>query len=141
VRKPTLDYFGGLQASAPMANRRQHPWTGWRLAVEFLEQSHMERVVELGARWELQLVGDRADPFPHLERPVVLRAQIAMTGDVERGDWMVQQPEPNPITGVELELPMIVVVLKLVVVLCLLEPLAHLEDELVALYQLMMHHR
>jgi hypothetical protein len=34
---------------------------------------------------------------------------------------------------------MVAVVLKLVVVLRLLEPLSHLEDELIALYQLMVH--
>jgi hypothetical protein len=38
----------------------------------------------------------------------------------------MQQPEPDLVTEVELELPMIAVILKLVVVLRLLEPLAHL---------------
>jgi hypothetical protein len=36
---------------------------------------------------------------------------------------------------------MIAVVLTLVVILCLLEPLTHLENELVALHELVMHCR
>jgi hypothetical protein len=36
---------------------------------------------------------------------------------------------------------MITVIVKLVVVLCLLELLAHLEDELIALCQLLVHRR
>jgi hypothetical protein len=44
----------------------------------------------------------------------------------------VQQPEPDPVTRVELELLMIAVILQLVVVLRLLELFMHLEDELVS---------
>jgi hypothetical protein len=51
TRQPTLDDFSGLQTSMPMSDRGQHPWTGRRLAVEFLEQPHMELVMKLGAWW------------------------------------------------------------------------------------------
>jgi hypothetical protein len=124
-----------------MANRRQHSWTGWRLAVKLLEQPHMESVMKLGARWQLQLVGDITDPFTHLKGRVVLRTQHATAGDPQGGDWAVQQTEPDPIPRVELKLPMIADILKLVVVLCLLKPLTHLEEELVALCKLLVHRR
>jgi hypothetical protein len=73
----------------------------------------------------------RSVPTPEKDRST--SAQLATISDVERSGWMVQQSEPHPVTGVKLELPMIVVVLKLVMVLCLLEPLVQLEDELIML--------
>jgi hypothetical protein len=76
-----------------------------------------------------------------LKRAIVLRPLLATTGDIEGAYWSVQQPELHPITRVELEHPMISVILKLVMVLCLLEPLVHFEDELIVLDQLMVYHR
>jgi hypothetical protein len=37
AHQPAFDYFCGLQASVPMVNWWQHPWTGWCLTMEFLE--------------------------------------------------------------------------------------------------------
>jgi hypothetical protein len=47
--------------------------------------------------------------------------------------------EPDPILGMELELSVIAVVLKLVLIPLLLKSLAHLEDELVVFCELVMH--
>jgi hypothetical protein len=48
ARQPALNDFDGLQASTPMSDWGQHPWTGRRLAVELLEQPYMECIMQLG---------------------------------------------------------------------------------------------
>jgi hypothetical protein len=53
----------------------------------------------------------------------------------------VEEAQPDPIPGLEFEVPVTTIVLQLVVVLRLLEPLPHLADELITLHELLVNGR
>jgi len=44
-----------------MAGWRRCWWRSWWRADELLEEAHVEDVVEAGARWELEQIGDIVD--------------------------------------------------------------------------------
>ena len=60
-----------------MHNRRKRDDGSWCITGEPLEEDHMEDIVDLCARWELQPISHIADAFKHQVGPVVSRGQLA----------------------------------------------------------------
>jgi hypothetical protein len=55
----------------------------------------MEHVMQVCAQRQLELVGNIADVFDHLERAVLLRLRLAFALDVQRSHPPMKQPQPG----------------------------------------------
>ena len=83
-----------LEARPPHPSRSQdHPaimngrqWRRGRrgVAVEGLQQPHMEDIVEARPLWKLQAIGHLPDALDHLERTCVSRAELALGTALQR---------------------------------------------------------
>jgi hypothetical protein len=89
----------------------------------------------------LEPVGHVADLLSDLEGPEELGPEFAASLDIERRNWTVQEAELCPLTNHEVELPVLAVVERLVLLMCLFEPLPYLCQELVAVLELCVHRR
>jgi hypothetical protein len=74
-----------------------------------------------------------------LEGPEELGPEFAASLDIERCNWTVQEVEPCPLADHEVELPVLAVIEYLVLLLCLLELLLHLFQELIVVPELCVH--
>jgi hypothetical protein len=83
----------------------------------------MEYIVQMCTRRELQSIRHIANVLPHLEGPEVFRPELVVVGDVDGRCRSVNEVEPNPLTDVEREVVVSLVVEVLVVLLCLRQPL------------------
>jgi hypothetical protein len=89
----------------------------------------------------LKPISHVADLLHDLEWPEELGPELAMPFDIERCNWMVQEVKPCPLTDHEVELLVLAVVEHLVLLLCLLEPLEHLRQELITVPELCIYRR
>jgi hypothetical protein len=87
----------------------------------------------------LKHVSHITDLLRDLDWPKELGPEFVAPHDIERHNWTVQEVEPCPLANHEVELLVLAVVERLVLLLCLLEPLPHLRQELIAVLKLCVH--
>jgi hypothetical protein len=124
VRVPELEV-------AAHPRQGQIGWYSRRFTPMALQQAHVEDVVETGALWQLQAVGNLADAFQHAERPGVAGAQLALGAGVEGLRRAMEKAQPDPIAYSKLQVAVGGVVVLLGELLCLQETLANFGEDLV----------
>jgi len=78
-----------------------------------LEEDHMEDIVDLCARWELQLISHIADAFKHQVGPVLSWGQLAGGPVSDAGGGTVMKAQPSPIANLQNDIAMTLVVVLL----------------------------
>jgi hypothetical protein len=79
--------------------------------------------------------------FDDLEGTIEARSQFPTPFVVQGRHWSVQEVEPDPVVHRELEVSVLLIVVGFVVLLGLLQAVTDLCVELIALRQLLSHHR
>jgi hypothetical protein len=105
------------------------------------KQANVEHVVEVRKRRQVQLLGHRPHALCNLERPIETRAKLAAVVDAEGSDRAMKQPQPHPISHLEHQRLMVLVIRRLVLLLGLLEMISDFHDELITGAQLVVDGR
>jgi hypothetical protein len=111
----------------------------WLHAFKFLQERHMERIVDTSSRRQQQSVGQTAHPPKHFIRPIVFRRQLGLDTISHRRCRALVQAQPDQVGHRKLEWPMQLVMRRLHKCLCLEEAVSDLSEEGVAVAQLLIN--
>ena len=101
--------------------------------MEWLEQPHMEDIMNTSTCRQDESVGHIANALSHLVWSKKLRPKLATALHLERSHWTMKKAQPNPLTRLKHNRPMAPIIHQLVMLLCLFQPIPHLRQKLVPL--------
>jgi hypothetical protein len=86
-----------LRHDGAMMQNRQWRWSSWRRPDEFLQEPHMEHVMDFGARRQLEANGDRVDHLEDAVWPEEAGLQLSLGDLGQRRRRAVAEAEEHPI--------------------------------------------
>jgi hypothetical protein len=91
MSQPSTDHFGRSGARPAVTKWGQGAWCGWQFTIEWLEETDMKYIMNLGTLGQLQAIDNLTNLLDDSERAVELRTQLARILHLQRGDRPVQE--------------------------------------------------